>query len=120
MNCPTPPKVGDTAPIHPNDIKVIVADAFGVGVSDINGRCRRQPIAIARQTCYYYLRKHWGDTYHHIGKKFFRDHAAIMWGVKQVDNQRETNPEVSRVLDTIEEFYPALSKRVIGRFGIAA
>jgi len=91
-------------------IKSIVSDAFGINVVSIDGRCRRQPIAIARQVCYYYARKHLGLTYYHLGNKFDRDHAAIMHGVKQVDNQRETNPDVSRVLDVIEEFYPEIKE----------
>ena len=101
-------------------IKTIVADAFGISVADINGRCRRQPIAIARQVCYYYCRKHLGLTYHNIGERFHRDHAAIMWGVRQVEDQRQTNPEVSRVLDAIEEFHPALAMRAIGDLALVA
>ena len=91
-------------------IKSVVSDAFGTNVVSIDGRCRRQPIALARQVCYYYARKHLGLTYYHLGNKFDRDHAAIMHGVKQVDNQRETNPQVSRTLDAIEEFYPEIKE----------
>ena len=89
-------------------IKTVVAEAFGCTFADIESRKRSQPIAIARQVCYYYARNHLGLTFHGIARAFGRDHAAIIHGCNQVEAQRETNPEVARVMDAIEEFHPHL------------
>jgi len=40
-----------------SDIKKAVAYGFDVSVEDIDSRVRKQPIALARQTVYYYTRK---------------------------------------------------------------
>ena len=91
-------------------LKSVVADAFGVSISDINGRGRRQPIATARQTCYYYARKHFGHPYQALGMMFGRDHGAIMHGVKQVENLRDYDPYLQQTMDGIEACYPDINE----------
>lgn len=93
-----------------SEMKQVVADAFGVRISDINGRGRSQPLATARQTCYYYARKHFGHPYQALGMMFGRDHAAIMHGVKQVENLREYDPCLKQTMDGIEACYPGINE----------
>lgn len=93
-----------------NNLKSIIAEAFGVKVSDLNGRGRKQPIAVARQACYYYVRKHFGYPYQAIGIMFDRDHGAIMHGVKQVESLRTCDHMLKEILDNLEASYPEIIK----------
>ena len=97
MNQPTIPR-----------IKRAVAEGFQVSVEDIDGRVRRQPIAIARQCVYYYARKLLGMKYMDLGQKLNRNHANIIHAVKSIENLREYDVETRAVIDGLESEFPWL------------
>lgn len=80
------------------DIVRRVSAATGVPVSDITGRGRPVPVAIARQISYWLARKrlsrpHGGPmTFEAIGRFFKRHHKAVMHGVHAVEDQRSVDP----------------------------
>ena len=92
------------------ELTTIVADAYGVKESDIKGRNRRQPVAIARQVIYYYAYL-LGDTYESIAEKFGRTHGAIFHGVEKITGWREADWQTKEILDGIEAAYPCLCER---------
>lgn len=99
MNEPTIPK-----------IKKAVAEGFQVSVQEIDSRTRRQPIASARHTLYYYARKLLGIKYHELGRKFKVDHSAIVYGVQSIENRLEYDIETRAIIEGLESEYPWLRK----------
>jgi chromosomal replication initiation ATPase DnaA len=97
MNEPTIPK-----------IKKAVAEGFQVSVKDIDSRVRRQPIAIARQTVYYYARKLLGMKYIDLGEKFNRTNANIIHAVKTIEDSRTYDVEIQTMLNGLESEFPWL------------
>ena len=97
MNQPTIPR-----------IKKAVAEGFQVSVEDIDSRIKKQPIAVARQTVYYYVKKLLGLTYMQMQEKLDRDHSNVIHAVKTIENLREYDVETRSVIDGLESEFPWL------------
>jgi chromosomal replication initiator protein len=97
MNMPTIP-----------DIKKAVAYGFNVSVEHIDSRTRKQPIALARQTVYYYTRKLLGLKYEEMENKFDRDHSNIVYGVKAIEDRLEVDIETQAMIHGLESEFPWL------------
>ena len=97
MNMPTIPR-----------IKRAVSEGFQVSIEEIDSRTRRQPIALARQTVYYYARKLLGMKYMDLGQKFNRNHTNMIHAVKAVEDARVYDVEVKAMLDGLETEFPWL------------
>ena len=97
MNMPTIPK-----------IKKAVAEGFQVSINDIDGRGRKQPIALARQCVYYYTRKLLGMKYDDMEKKFDRDHSNLIYACEQIKDRRIYDWETKAMLDGLESEFPWL------------
>lgn len=88
-----------------NNIKQMVANAFGTSVTRMNSRSRKEPIASARLVCYYYGRRILGLTYKDIGRSFSRTHGAVIRGERKIENIRSYDPSFQRILDDLEATY---------------
>ena len=97
MNQPTIPR-----------IKRAVAEGFEVSVEDIDSRIKKQPIAVARQTVYYYVRKLLRMPYMEMERKLDRDHANFIHAVKTIENLRECDIETRAVIEGLESEFPWL------------
>lgn len=97
MNEPTIPR-----------IKRAVAEGFQVSVEDIDSRTKKQPIAVARQTVYYYVRKLLRMPYMEMQEKLDRDHSNFIHAVKSIENLREYDVETRAVIDGLETEFPWL------------
>ena len=97
MNEPTIPK-----------IKKAVAEGFQVSVKDLNGRRRKQPIAVARQTVYYYVRKLLRMPYMEMEAKLDRNHTNFIYAVKAIEERREYDVQTREVIEGLETEYPWL------------
>ena len=62
-----------------------VAASMDVCSSYITSRSRIRPIVEARSVAMYLLRKT-GMSYTRIGRCFKRDHATVIWAIKNVEN----------------------------------
>jgi chromosomal replication initiator protein len=96
-------------PTIPN-IKKVVADGFDVSVEQIDSRTRKQPIALARQTFYYYVRKVLGLKYMDMAKRFKRDHRTFIWAVQAIRDRRECDLQTRTVIEELESEFPWLRK----------
>ena len=88
-----------------NDIEVIaveVAEAFGVPEGMLFTASRREPVRYAR-FCIWAILRNRGYTYHEIGAAFKRHHAAIIHGVKRVDDLPYLGKRVLNSLEQLEE-----------------
>lgn len=97
MNMPTIPS-----------IKKAVSEGFQVSIEDIDSRTRRQPIALARQCVYYYVRKLLRMPYMEMQEKLDRDHSNFIHAVKSVEDGRVYDVEVKAMLDGLESEFPWL------------
>lgn len=101
MNEPTIPR-----------IKKAVAEGFQVSVEDIEGRGRKQPIAVARQTVYYYVRKLLRMPYMEMERKLDRDHTNFIHAVRTIEGLREYDIETRAIIEGMETEYPWLREEV--------
>lgn len=86
------------------DIMGVVTDRFGVKLSDLQGRRRSRSIALPRQVCMYFARRHTSHSLEEIGGFFGgRDHTTVLHAVKLVGRLREQDSNLRRQLDEIEE-----------------
>jgi len=89
-------------------IKKAVAEGFEVSIDDIDGRVRKQPIALARQCVYYYSRKLLGLTYKQLAQKFGRDHSNMIFAVKAIEDRKIYDWETKAILEGLESEFPWL------------
>jgi len=102
MNMPTIP-----------GIKRAVAEGFQVSIDDIEGRGRKQPIALARQCVYYYTRKLLGMKYDDMEEKFDRDHSNLIYACEQIKDRRVYDWETKAMLEGLESEYPWLKGKEV-------
>ncbi len=88
------------------DIQIAVARRFQVSALDMLIRDRSHRVLIPRQLAYWLAWKT-GKSTAHIGRKFDRDHATIMHGVKAIDQRMKADPDLAATArDMLAEFLP--------------
>jgi chromosomal replication initiator protein len=80
-----------------------VAWYYGLPTGDILGRRRFQSITGPRQVAMYLVRKLRGDTLHHIGDEFHRDHTTVLHAWQVIERDRATDATLQAQLDAIEK-----------------
>jgi chromosomal replication initiator protein len=86
------------------DIVNAVVRYYGVKVSDLHSKRRNRSIAFPRQVCMYIARHATRYSLEEIGGYFGgRDHTTVLHGVRTVQNQLETDPDVARQVRTIRQ-----------------
>lgn len=71
--------------LQPDDIKRLVAQAFGVTVDDINGASRSKGIVLARQVAMHLIRELTGASLPEIGRQFGgKDHTTVVHACRKI------------------------------------
>lgn len=77
-------------------IKRETADKHGVTVGEIDGPRRSEKIVRARQEAMWRAKNETNLSFPSLGKLFDRDHATVMWGIRQHE-ARMAGTSISRV-----------------------
>lgn len=91
-----------TNSMTPQTIKEVVANAFKCRVKDIEARTRRQPVALARQVCFYFCRTRLDMTLEAIAEIFDRNHTGVFYGVNAVADLLSYDQSVISKIDKIK------------------
>ncbi|MGE4232128.1 MAG: chromosomal replication initiator protein DnaA [Bacteriovoracia bacterium] len=76
---------------------------FGIRVLDLKGKERSQKIARARQIAMFLIRKYCDKSYPDIGILFGgKDHSTIMHGVRFISGEMDSNPEIRKFVEDIQ------------------
>lgn len=78
------------------DIQIAVARRFQISVLDMLIRNRSHRVVIPRQLAYWLAWKA-GKSTVHIGRKFDRDHATVMHGLKSIQARMDRDAELSAI-----------------------
>lgn len=80
-----------------------VVDHYGVKLTELQSKRRQKSIARPRQVCMYLARRHTRYSLEEIGGYFGgRDHTTVMHAVKTIEEKRELEAELDRVLSALE------------------
>ncbi len=89
--------------LHMTTIVDAVTEFFGVKVTDLQSKRRQRSIALPRQVCMYFARRHTRHSLEEIGGFFGgRDHTTVMHAVKTVEDRCQTDPDFQRVIQTLD------------------
>lgn len=84
------------------DIAKVAGKYYNVRLNDLRSKSRRATLVIARDVIYYLTRKMTDFTLAEIGAYFSgRDHTTIHHGVKYVETQLKTDPELRHVVESL-------------------
>lgn len=96
--------LSETQPVPVTIDKIVteVARCYNISAADIRSRSRTKNIANARMTCIYCIREITGLPMVDIGREFGgRDHATIVYAIKQAKNEVETNNTYKEMVEDI-------------------
>jgi chromosomal replication initiator protein len=88
--------------LQPEDVKRLVARAFGVSVEDINGTSRSKGIVLARQVAMHLIRELTGASLPEIGRQFGgKDHTTVVHACRKIKALLEADLQVARQVASI-------------------
>ncbi len=89
----------------PQRILEAVCRAYGVSESEIRQKANFRTIVEPRQVAMFIIRRKTGLSLMEIGRFFDKDHATVMWAIKQVNNSIDSPHEETgrRVLKIMSE-----------------
>jgi chromosomal replication initiator protein len=90
----------------PNSEKIqkIVANFYGLKISDLSSANRSRPIARARQIAMYLTKKLTSDSLPKIGKEFGgKNHATVIHSVKLISKMIESDQKILQEIKILEE-----------------
>lgn len=93
----------DTQPL-PVTIQRIVGEVSrttGISIEDIYGKMQKANISHARKITFYIVRKVTGMSYENIGEEFKKHHATVMYNIKQIEEEMQSNSKLSRQVNDI-------------------
>lgn len=86
-----------------DEIKKVVADEFGIRVSDLTGRRRSEDIAFPRQIVMYLGREFTHLSTEAIGKEIGgRDHGTVIYACKVIKNRMDVDKNVRDLIHRLE------------------
>ena len=90
--------------ITPSLIIEVVAEQFGVSPEGITSKKRNSEFVQPRQVVMYLCRKLTDTSYVNIGKLLGKkDHTTIIHGVNKIEDELDSNPELSYKIETIKK-----------------
>lgn len=99
----------NSKPLSIDDIKKVVAEKWGVSVSDIDSERKQKEIVIPRQVAMYIAKSLTSKSLPEIGKTFGgRDHATVIYAVKKVKELMSANPKMELLINEVERECSAL------------
>lgn len=85
------------------DIIQNVSDIFGVPVSDLKGRGRKQHISRARQVCYALIRELTDMSLPSIGRLMNRDHSTVIYAIDMMPEYLARDPDLSTLYNAARQ-----------------
>jgi chromosomal replication initiator protein len=83
------------ADLTPEQVIALVADHYGLSLSQLTGRNRTQPVARARQMAMYLIRQELGSSLPQIGEALGgRDHSTVKYGCDKIPTLLEKDHEL--------------------------
>lgn len=80
-----------------------VVEHYGVKLSDLQSKRRQKSIAHPRQLCMYLARRHTRYSLEEIGGYFGgRDHTTVMHAVRTIEERRNADSELGRLIASLE------------------
>ncbi len=90
-------------PVRIQDIMNLIAERYGLKLSDLQGRRRSRAIALPRHIGMYLARRHTSHSLAEIGGFFGgRDHTTVLHADKLIAKRRESDSGFSSQLDRLE------------------
>ncbi len=88
------------------EIIKFVARHYGLKVSEIKSKGNTKQIAFPRQVAMYALKRLTDLSYPEIGKQFNdKHHSTVMYSVEKIQQLRDGDPEIDKVLASIEQHF---------------
>ncbi len=96
------------ANVSVDQIQRIVADYFGVGISDLKSKKRTKAVTLPRQVAMYILREMTEYSTTEIGYEFGgRDHTTVMHACQRIESRMKTDstlePAINNLIRTIKD-----------------
>lgn len=92
------------AELDAKTIKKIVADYYGLTISQLTGKSRTKAISNARHIAIFLTRKHLDLAYNKIGEEYGRrDHSTIISACDKIEKAIKSNQPLSFAIQEIEE-----------------
>ena len=90
--------------ITPSFIVKVVAEHFGITQEDIISKKRNSEFVIPRQICMYMIREYTTTSLESIAKMLNKkDHTTILHGVKKIESEMNTNPDIKNKIEIIKK-----------------
>jgi chromosomal replication initiator protein len=84
-------------------VEALVTEALDVARPALLSAQRNARLVFARQVSMYLLRKQIGLSLASIGERYGRDHTTVLHAVRAIEARRACDPEVRRLVTTLEE-----------------
>lgn len=88
--------------IRPENIQQLVANHFGITLSDLVGKCRARNVADPRMVAMYLCRKLTRMSSNEIGNLFGRTHANVLHAAKSIPERCESDDSLRRSITILE------------------
>ncbi len=95
------PAARDRVPVE--RVETLVSEALDVPGAALLSSQRNARLVFARQVSMYLMRKQIGLSLASIGERYGRDHTTVLHAVRAIEARRSCNPEVRRLVATLEE-----------------
>jgi len=90
--------------ISPDNIQKVVADHFGVKVSELRSDRKHKVIAMPRQVAMFLMREMTRCSYPDIGQRFGgRDHTTVMYAVKKIEKNLSDDVSLRSTVDALRK-----------------
>ena len=90
--------------VSPEAVLTIVAEAYQISVEDLRGNSRRREISQARQVGMYLMRELTDLSLPKIGEVFGgKDHTTVLYSYEKITQQKDTDPQMSRLLHQLSD-----------------
>ena len=84
------------------DIQRLVADQFGVKISELKTKTRAKPVVVPRQIAMYLIKKHLDKSLMDIGRAFGgRDHTTVINALRKVEQLQAQDTEIKRNIEEL-------------------
>lgn len=90
--------------IDTNEIKKAVSDFYNISIEVLEGKSRKQEIALARQIAMYLSKEHTQKSLKAIGAAFGgRDHTTVLHAVQMIENYKQNDAQVKNALTKLNQ-----------------
>ena len=92
----------DEKPVTTDQIQRVVAEHFGLKISDMKAKKRTKEVALPRQIAMYLSKQLTSLSLSDIGKNFGgKDHATVIYACKQIEDKRAKDEVFNRMIEIL-------------------